>query len=358
MAKDYYKILGVPKEASQEDIKKAYRRLAHQHHPDKGGGDEQKFKELNEAYQVLGSPEKRKQYDQFGTAFEGMGGPGFDFSNFRGGFGPEFEVNVEDLFGDFFGQRRGGTAGGARRRVRRGKDIVLDVELTLEEAFRGTVKEVEIRKFVKCSRCRGEGAEPGSSLKTCETCGGRGEIKDTQRTFFGLFSQVRQCPTCAGEGEYPERPCRECGGDGRVRQIEKLTIPIPAGVDTDNLVRISTKGEEGPRKGVAGDLIVRVMVRPHEHFEREGEHLFSKLEISFPEAVFGATKEARTIEGNVDLKIPQGIESGTQLRLKDRGMPTGKGGRGDQYVTVKVRTPKKLSSKAKKLIEELKGELD
>jgi molecular chaperone DnaJ len=351
MAKDYYSILGISKSASQDEIKKAYRKLAHQYHPDKGGGDEQRFKEVNEAYQVLGNPQKRAQYDQFGSAgFQGA--PGWDFSGFGGAQGG-FEVNLEDLFGDFFG----GAGETRRERKERGRDILVDVEVTLEEAFRGTVKEVELRKFVKCSRCRGEGGEPGTKRVTCEKCGGSGEIKETRRTFFGLFSQVRTCPTCGGQGEYPEQACKECGGDGRVRDVESLTVPIPAGIDNGGMIKINGKGEEGARGAPAGNLIVRVSVKPHERFRREAADLFSEENISFPHAVFGETREVETIDGKVDLKIPAGIESGTLLRLKEKGMPRGNARRGDHFVKVNVVTPKKVSGKAKKLLEELRDEL-
>src|SRR3989344_8976641 len=352
MNKDYYQILGVGKDAAQEDIKKAYRKLAHQYHPDKGGGDDAKFKEVNEAYQILGDPQKRTQYDRFGTAFEGFsaqGGPtaGWDFSGFGRGFG----FNVDDIFSEFF-------TGTTRTRERqKGRDIVPQIEITLEEAFRGVLKEVELRKFTKCSRCKGEGSEPGTKKSHCEACKGSGEIQESKRTFFGVFSQVRTCPTCNGLGEYPETACRECGGDGRVRALEKLSLPVPAGIDNGNVIRISGKGEEGPRGGRAGDLIVEVRIKPHPVFERENENLYSAVEVSFPQAVFGDTVEVKTIDGKVDLKIPAGVQSGTELRLRAKGMPAGAGGRGDHFVTVEVKTPSKLSRKAKKLIEELKEEL-
>jgi len=355
--KDYYNILGVTKGSSQDEIKKAYRTLAHKYHPDKSGGDEKRFKEVNEAYQVLGDPQRKAQYDQFGTTFEGFsGGQGFDFSQFAkaGGFNfgsQNFEINIEDIFGDFF------SSGGARR-ASKGKDIVIDLEITLDEAFRGTVKEVQVRKFIVCRTCHGNGAEPGTEKKKCETCGGSGEVREAQRTFFGMFSQIRVCQTCNGEGEYPEKVCKECGGDGRIRDVETLSIPIPAGVDDGNVVKINGRGEAARRGGVAGDLIVRVSVRPHNVFKREGAHIYSTLHISFPQAVFGETLEVESIDGIETLTIPRGAQSGSTLVLKGRGMPTGRGARGDHILTLQVETPKKLSSKAKKLIEELKEELE
>lgn len=355
MNKDYYKILGISRDASQEDIKRAYRKLAHQYHPDKGGGDGTKFKEVNEAYQILSDPQKRSQYDRFGAAFEGGTSPGWDFSAFGG---PASGWDLNDIFGEFFG---GGPFAGTRPRTRertRGRDIGLDLEVTLEEAFRGVLKEVELRKFTTCSRCRGQGAEPGTKKKTCETCKGSGEVQESRRTFFGVFSQIRTCSACGGLGEYPETVCRDCGGDGRVRALEKLSIPVPAGADTGNVIKISGKGEEAPRSGSGpGDLIVQVRIKPHPIFEREGENLYSEVEVSFPQAVFGDMVEVKTIDGKVDLKIPAGTQSGTELRLRSKGMPTGRGERGDHFVTVQVKTPSKLSRKAKKLLEELKDEL-
>lgn len=356
-SKDYYNILGVEKGASQDEIKKAYRRLAHQYHPDKGkGGDEQKFKEVNEAYQVLGDENKRAQYDRFGSTFDGAGPGGFDFSQFSqqggfGGAGANFEINLEDIFGDIFGG-----ATGARRR--RGKDIVVDLELTLEEAFRGTVKEIEVLKFVTCTRCEGGGAEPGSTMKTCEDCGGSGETRDARRTMFGMFSQVRTCQTCNGEGSYPKKACKECGGDGRVRNIESLSVPVPAGVDDGSAIKVGGKGEVAPRGGVPGDLIARLSIAEHNLFTREGADLYSTAQITFPQAVFGTTVTVDTIDGGEEtLSIPKGTQSGTELRLKGKGMPTGRGSRGDHIVTVAVETPQKVSKKAKKLLEELEDEL-
>ena len=242
MKRDYYDILGVSKNASQEEVKKAYREKAHQYHPDKTGGDEGKFKEINEAYQILGNPEKRAQYDRFGSAenFGPQGGPvGFDFSNFDFG---AVDFDLGDIFGDIFG---GGRSSRKQRQSQRGRDIVVSLEITLEEAFRGLVKDLELRKLVRCMRCKGDGSEPGTGKVACKTCGGIGELKRTQRTFFGVFSQSSACPDCQGEGQYPEQTCKECLGEGRIRKIEKLSIPIPAGIESGGILRIHHKGEEG-----------------------------------------------------------------------------------------------------------------
>ena len=355
MAKDYYSILGVSQNASQEEVKKAYREKAHKFHPDKSGGDETKFKELNEAYQILGNPEKRSQYDRFGAAegFGPQGGPaGFDFSNFDFG---NMEFDLGDIFSDFFGgsSRRGST----RQMASHGRDIGVTLEVSLEEAFRGVAREIELRKLVKCHRCGGEGGEPGTGKINCKTCQGAGELKKTQRTLFGVFSQTAVCPTCHGEGRYPEQVCRECSGEGRVRKIEKLSIPIPAGIESGGILRIHSKGEEGVRGGEAGDLEIKVKIKTHPVFERDGADLYSEVGISFVIAVLGGVAEVKTIDGQVELKIPAGAESGAMFKLSGKGMPYSASRRGDHYVEIYIRTPKKLSSKAQKTLKDIAEEL-
>src|SRR3989344_3544287 len=359
--KDYYSILGISRSATQDEIKKAYRRLAHTYHPDKGGsGDEEKFKEVNEAYQILGDTDRRARYDQFGASFEGAP-PGFDFSEFmaRGGGWPggNFEFNLEDLFGDFFAGTRAGGGRTRASRAQRGRDIAVDLALTLEEAFRGTVKELELRKFVKCPHCSGSGAEAGTAKVSCPACGGTGEVRESQRTFFGVFSQVRMCAKCRGEGEYPDHPCKECGGEGGGGSGETISAPVPAGVDDGSVIKVSGRGEEGGRGARSGDLIIRISLRPHAFLAREGEHLFSTKEISFAQAALGSTVPVETIDGSVELKVPAGTDSDTQFRLKGKGMPKGSGSRGDHYVKIKIHTPKKLSKKARDLLQELDKEL-
>ena len=352
MAKDYYNILGVAKEATPDEIKKAYREKAHKYHPDKNGGDEAKFKEVNEAYQVLGNAEKRSHYDQFGRTFDDANGqPGFDFSNFGG-----VDFDLGDIFGEFFG---GSDKSGRRssRKNYRGRDIGVTLEILLEEAFRGVAKDIELRKLVRCSRCKGEGGEPGTGKIKCKTCDGAGEIKKTQRTFFGVFAHSTVCATCNGEGQYPEQICRECSGDGRVRKIEKISIPIPAGIESGGILRIHAKGEEGLRGGEAGDLEIRIMVKLHPIFERDGANLLSEAEISFVAAALGGVLEVKTIDGQVELKIPAGTPSGTMFKLNGKGMPYSATRRGDHLVSVNIRTPKKLSGKAQKLLKEIEGEL-
>ncbi|MBI4120382.1 MAG: molecular chaperone DnaJ [Parcubacteria group bacterium] len=355
MSKDYYNILGVDRKASQDEVKKAYRHKAHQYHPDRGG-DEARFKEVNEAYQILGNPEKRAQYDQFGQVFDGSGfsaqggQPGFDFSsNFDFG-----DFDLGDILGDFFSSRGGHRV---RKAAQGGRDIGVTLEISLEEAFRGVVKDIELRKLVKCNRCEGRGCEPGTGRIKCKACGGEGEIRKTQRTLFGVFSHSTVCPTCQGEGEYPEQSCGECSGEGRVRKIEKLSIPIPAGIESGGLLRVHGKGEEGVRGGAAGDLEIRVVVKSHPIFERKGADLYSQLDVSFSQAALGANINVKTIDTHVELKIPEGAGSGTVFKLKGKGMPFSASRRGDQYVKINVRVPKKLSPRARKLLEELGDEI-
>ena len=355
MAKDYYKILGVSKDAAKEEIKKAYRNLAHKFHPDKQGGDEAKFKEINEAYQVLGDDKKRAQYDQFGANFDfsqggpfgGYSGEGFEdiYKNFQG-------FDFGDIFDSFFG-------GGAKTRTkRRGSDIAVDLELTLEEAAFGIKKNVELRKMNICSVCGGSGAEPGTKFKNCAVCNGTGKIQLQSRILFGTFTKVSPCPECHGEGKTPEISCGNCKGLGSIKETRSIEINIPAGINNEGIIRIEREGEAGERGSVPGDLYIRVYVKPHKHFKRKGDDIYFDLEISFTQAVFGDKIEMPTLYGNIFFKIPEGVESGELIRLKDKGVKRlSRPGKGDMYIKIKIKTPKKLSRKAKKLLEELKGEL-
>lgn len=371
MSKDYYKVLGVDKNASKEEIKQTFRKLAHQHHPDKGG-DEKKFKELNEAYSVLSNDEKRQQYDQFGS----------DFSSFAGGFGGQgggmswddifrnyqsqgqnMEFDLEDIFGgsggfsDIFSQFFGGNNGGRRTRKEKGKDIVVDMEIDLEEAFTGVEKETSLKKYSICKHCKGIGSEPGSGKKKCPECGGNGQVQQTKRTFFGTFSQVIICPKCFGEGEINEKECKECKGAGRTNEIETIKIDLPAGVDNEQTIKITGKGEAAKRGGIAGDLYVRVHLKPHKIFTRKRDDIYCNAEIKFSQAVLGDKIEVPTLEGDLKLKIPAGTEAGKLFRLSGKGMPRlNSYGRGDEYVKIKIKVPQKLSKKEEELIEKLKEE--
>ncbi len=365
--KDYYKILGVERSASEEEIKKAFRRLAHQHHPDRGG-DEKKFKEINEAYQILSNKEKRERYDRFGTTFEAPGagswwsqgspfGRGFDFSEFfrqkgKDGDAPfggqSFDFDLNDIFDSFFG------AATQTQRRKKGADIRVDLEISLEEAFSGLGKKVELKKFVKCARCAGGGAEPGSPTKQCPDCAGKGEIRRTRRSFLGGISEIAICPSCLGEGIKPEKNCRDCRGEGRRSGLEEIKIEVPAGIQNGQFIKIAGKGEMAEKGGVAGDLYVHVHVKPHRLFRREGNDLYYELPISFSQATLGDKIEAPTIDGAIDLKIPSGAESGAVFKVKGRGMKGAGGGRGDFYVQIKVKTPKSLTREQKELLEKLK----
>ncbi|MBU3964832.1 molecular chaperone DnaJ [Patescibacteria group bacterium] len=370
MAQDYYEILGVGKGASDDEIKRAYRRLAQKYHPDKPGGDEKKFKEMNEAYQVLSDKQKRGQYDQFGQTFEqaqtqgqgGFGGfEGFrDFSGFadafrNGDFSAFSGGGFEDIFSDIFGGGKDRRARTKKSAVRgQGEDIAIDIELTLEEAFSGAERDINIYKRTICPACKGGGAEPGSKTITCPDCKGKGEIRQTRRTILGTFTQVSTCPECGGEGKKTEKKCRTCGGDGRVRESVPVKIKIPAGVEDGMTLTLEGAGEAGPKGGIAGDLYVNIHIKPHKHFMRQNSDLFCEAEISISQAVLGAKIEVPTIEGNAILNVPAGIESGKVIKMSGKGMPKLRGyGRGDQFVKIKIKIPKNLTRRQKELLEEL-----
>ena len=352
MGKDFYQTLGVDRTASDEEIKKAFRKLAHQHHPDKEGGDEEKFKEANEAYQVLKDKEKRAKYDQFGSgAFDGsqgFGGGGQGFSGFSGFSGGGFE-DLGDIFGDMFGF--GGGRGRSQQRTQRGKDIQMDLDLTFLEAVFGVEKEVAVTKLSPCERCAGTGGEPGAGTKTCGTCDGNGVVTGSQRTILGVMQTKRTCDDCHGSGSVPEKMCDSCHGVGVEKKKKTLKVTIPSGVEEANVLRVQGEGE-AMKNGVPGDLYVRLSVRADMRFQREGRMIITEASIGFTQAALGDTIEIETVDGKGDLKIPAGTQSGAQFRLKGKGVPT-RGGRGDQIVIVKVVTPKKLSKAQKKLLEEL-----
>ncbi|MCR4314579.1 MAG: molecular chaperone DnaJ [Candidatus Uhrbacteria bacterium] len=347
MAKDYYKTLNLDKGASQDDIKKAFRKLAHQYHPDKAGGDEAKFKEANEAYQVLSDEKKRAQYDQFGSAaFDGSGGfgggQGFGGFDFSGGAGFE---DLGDIFGDLFNGGRG------RTRERRGSDIQVDMELTFKESIFGVDKKIEFTKATTCDRCAGTGGEPGAGMETCKDCDGNGVQIGVQRTMFGNIQTKQTCATCEGTGEMPKKICSTCHGQGVERKKHALTVSIPSGVENGATLRVRGQGE-AIKTGRTGDLFVRLHVPTDRHFERQGTTLISEARIGFTQAALGDTIEVQTVDGKGDLKIPAGTQAGAQFRLRGKGVPQGRG-RGDQIVVVNVETPTKLSREQKKLLEEL-----
>jgi len=344
VAKDYYNLLGVSKSASADEIKAAFRKLAHEHHPDKPTGNEAKFKEINEAYQVLSDPEKRSRYDQFGSADgpQGFGGGagGFDFSGFQqaGGFG-----DLGEMFGDMFGFRG--------QRVRRGSDVRVDVNLTFKDAAFGVEKEIALQRHLKCERCGGIGAEPGSKMNECPECKGSGVKVTMQRTILGNVQTKTACRNCDGEGEIPEKKCTTCQGDGVTRQKKTLVVDIPAGVEDGSALRLRGEGE-AVKGGESGDLILVVHVEPDARFEREGDTVFSHEKIGFTQAALGAKIDVETLDGKVELTIPPGTQAGTQFRLRGKGIKS-RHGRGDQIVLVEVVTPTKLTKEQRQKLEEL-----
>ena len=364
MTKDYYKVLGVPRNASKDDIKHAYRKMAHIHHPDKAGGNEAKFKEINEAYQVLGDENKRAQYDQFGRVFEGgspSGQGGFNWGQ-AGGFNPgeDFrgfgDFDFSDIFEDVLGGM--GFAGAKREsRSRKGRDIQIDMEIPFEEMIFGGKHEVSLQKLSKCEHCGGNGAEEGSKTVTCQTCHGSGKVEKTQRTILGVFSQVSVCLACSGKGEVPEVVCKNCGGRGVGRAMERIEIFVPAGVNNNELLKVSGKGEASATGGVPGDLFVKIHVIHSKIYRRQNDDVVMLLHVKFTAAALGAKVDVETPDGKIAMKIPEGTESGDILKVRGKGVPHASGyGRGDLLVEIKVETPKKLSRKAKEMIEKLKEE--
>ena len=352
MAKrDYYETLGVARDASEQDLKSAFRRLAKEHHPDRNPGDkgaEQKFKELNEAYEALKDPQKRAAYDRFGhAAFEGGRGGAAGAH----GFGPDFASSMsdifDDLFGEFMGGRRGGRSSGGRER---GADIRYNMEITLAEAFAGKAAQIRVPTSISCETCAGSGAKAGTKPKPCPTCAGMGKVRASQ----GFFTIERTCPACHGRGEVIDDPCPSCSGAGRVTKERTLSVNIPAGVEDGTRIRLANEGEAGLRGGPTGDLYIFLSIKPHDFFQRDGADIFCKVPISMTTAALGGQIEVPTVEGEMTrVKIPEGSESGKQFRLKGKGMPVLRSKvLGDMYIQVDVETPKNLTRKQRELLEE------
>jgi molecular chaperone DnaJ len=348
--RDYYEVLGVSKSATADEIKRAYRKKAMEHHPDKHGGDDSKFKELGEAYETLKDPQKKAGYDQFGHAgaqgnpFGGGGGAqgfgGFDFNNMGGG-------GFEDIFSTFFQQ--GGQAAG---RPRRGRDIEIGIDINFQEAVFGAEKTVSLELQDVCDRCGGDGAEPGSKLKTCDTCHGEGQVTQTQQTILGSFRQTVICPTCHGHGQVPEKPCSKCHGSGVFRHTKQISIKVPAGIDHGQTIRVTGEGE-ATEGGAKGDLFVHVRVRGDKRFNRQGANIISNVTIPMVEAALGTEIEVETVDGKVTLKVPAGTQSGKMFKLSGRGVPmVNRDRRGDHLVEVTVDIPTKLTGRQKELLEE------
>lgn len=352
--RDYYEALGVPRDASEADLKKAFRTLARKFHPDANPDDpqaEEKFKEINEAYSVLSDPEKRAMYDKFGHAATSPGAAGHG-----GGFGPDFDFpgfgGFGDLFDVFFGT--GQRTQPSRPGPVRGADMRYDIEITLEEAARGLQKQIQVTRVETCSICGGSGSKPGSARKKCPVCGGSGQVRSSRSTVFGQFVSVETCSKCQGEGDIVEIPCDECNGIGRVRKTRRIKVEIPAGVDEGVSLRLSGEGEAGLRGGSPGDLYVVVRIAAHPVFRRKGPHIYCNVDIGLAQAALGTTIEVPVIGGKALLRIPAGTQSGTSFRLKGKGMPHIKRpGSGDQFVNVKVKIPTNLSKRERELFKEL-----
>ncbi|CZF85967.1 molecular chaperone DnaJ [Grimontia marina] len=348
--RDFYEVLGVSRDASERDIKKAYKRLAMKYHPDKNPGDEtaaEKFKEVKLAYEILTDDQKRAAYDQYGhAAFEqgGMGGGG----GFGGG------ADFSDIFGDVFGDIFGGGRRGGQARAQRGADLRYNMELSLEEAVRGVTKEIDVPTYVSCDPCGGSGAKPGSSPQTCGTCHGQGQVQMRQ----GFFAVQQTCPTCHGRGKIIKDPCDSCHGQGRVQKTKTLSVKIPAGVDTGDRIRLTDEGEAGEFGAPAGDLYVQVHVRDHHIFTRDGNNLYCEVPVSFTMAALGGEVEVPTLDGRVNLKVPTETQTGRMFRMRGKGVQSVRGGGlGDLICKLVVETPVNLSSKQKELLREFEESL-
>ncbi len=358
MAKrDYYEVLGLKRNASEADLKGAFRKLAKDFHPDKNPDDkasEQRFKEINEAYETLKDPQKRAAYDQFGhAAFEGGRGPGGP-----GGFGPDFASSMSDIFDDLFGEFMGGRRGGGGQRSRtgreRGADLRYNMEISLADAYAGKDAEIVVPTSVGCETCSGTGAKSGTKPTTCPTCAGHGKVRASQ----GFFTIERTCPSCHGRGEVIQDPCTTCSGTGRVTKERKLAVNIPAGVEDGTRIRLAGEGEAGLRGGPAGDLYIFLAITPHEFFQRDGADIFCKVPIAMTTAALGGQIDVPTVDGSITrVKVPEGTEAGKQFRLRGKGMPVLRSKvTGDMYIQVEVETPKNLTRRQRELLEDFEKE--
>ncbi len=356
MAKNYYETLGVDKKSTKDDVKKAFRKLAQKHHPDKGG-NEAKFKEITEAYSILSDDTKRREYDAYGQNFQGQrqqgshaGGHGFDPSQFSGFGGGNVEFDFGDLFGDIFGGASGGQG-----RIKRGRDISMDIEISFKESIEGTKRQVLVTKVGKCDICHGSGAKPHTEMKTCTTCNGAGRVHETRNSPLGAFSSVRQCSVCDGTGQIPKEKCTTCAGHGIMRKEQEINIPVPKGIDGGEMLRMPGQGE-AVKGGTSGDLYIKVHVKPHPVFRKDGMNIVMHLPMKLTDALVGTTVTIKTIDDkNLEVKIPPMTAPEETLRLRSKGVHTDQGS-GDLLIKLTITMPKKLSTKAKKAIEELKSE--
>ncbi|MCF7816029.1 MAG: molecular chaperone DnaJ [Candidatus Pacebacteria bacterium] len=352
--KNYYEILGIQKTASKDEVKKAFRKLASKYHPDKKTGDEAKFKEISEAYSTLSDDKKRAEYDTYGRSYAGGGAQNAQWGGFQGGFqggGAEFDLNdIFENFGDIFG---GGGHGGGGRSMR-GNDISVDIELGFKDAIFGTKRSLKLTKNNTCSTCTGTGAKPNTETTTCSTCNGNGKVRETRQSILGQFATVRECSVCMGTGKIPKEKCTDCGGVGIKRSEDTVDIAIPAGIEPGEMIRMTGRGE-GIRGGTPGDLYIKIHVQRHPTIHRSGDNLESTLRVKLSDALLGGTYGVETLDGVIDIKIPEGVKHGEVLRIKGKGVPS-RSSRGDFHVKISIDIPQKLSRTAKKLIEELKKE--
>ncbi len=362
MKKDYYEILGVNKGASKDEIKKAFYKLAHKYHPDKKEGDEKKFKEVNEAYQVLSDEQKRAKYDQFGSGYENMGGygggqyqggfggfEGFDFSGFQNG-GVEFDLG--DIFSEFF---NGGMGGNTRSRARRGRDISTEIQITFAEAVFGVNRKILINKTSSCTSCNATGAKTNTKMETCKACNGQGSIREAKRTMLGTISSTKTCDDCLGAGEVPKEKCDKCHGKGVLKKEEEISLNIPAGIRDGEMIRMTGAGE-AVFKGTSGDLYIKINVAKHPTFTREGFDLVMDMDLNLTDALLGLEKKINTLDGDVKVEIPEGVAVNEILRVRGKGVPYKGGKRGDLLIRLNIKMPHKLSKKAKEIIKELQKE--
>lgn len=360
MSEDYYQILGVERGANQADIKTAFRKAAHKHHPDKQGGDAEKFKKINEAYQVLSDEQKKAQYDKFGQTFEqgntgGAGGFG-GFGSANGGAGGPFGANANftqadlgDLFGDLFGFGRRGGRGGVESH---GEDLAIRVKLDFKEAVFGVKKNIAVNRLAKCETCAGSGDVSGKA-QTCSTCKGAGRVRQMTQTILGALARERVCETCGGDGKVPQKPCTDCSGQGRRKKKEMIEVEVPAGIDIGQVLRMRGQGQAGRRGKASGDLLITVEVKSSDKFVRDGFDIKTRLELEYPQVVLGDKVELEGLAGRLELEIPAGTEPGRVIRLKGEGVPVlnGGNGRGDLFVEIDVVSPKKVSAQEKELLE-------
>lgn len=347
--RDYYEVLGVEKSSSEAEIKKAYRKLAKQFHPDVNPDDkasEAKFKEVNEAYEVLSDPQKRAQYDQFGHA-------GIDPNSFTGGFGDFDFGGIGDIFESFFGGSGFGKSGRSKNGPQKGSDLKYTAEIAFEEAAFGVEREININRMENCATCGGSGSKPGTSPSTCKHCNGTGQVQIKQSTPFGQFVNIKTCDLCRGEGKIIANPCQTCNGKGKLRKGVKLKVNIPAGIDDGQTISLRGEGDPGSKGGPSGDLFISVRVRNHPFFQRQGNDVICEIPITFVQAALGTEMEVPTLDGRIKYTVPEGTQTGTVFRVKSKGIPFLRGnGRGDQYVKVNVEVPKKLNDKQKNILRE------